>query len=220
MRTFRGDAVSGKKGMTLVELLVVISIAGIISAVLFANYPAYDENKKLLIAAEEVALTLREAQVFGLSVRSDDPSAPMQTFSGRYGININTVTRPNDITLFVDNGTGAYEEGIDLKDIASSITLASPISLKAICFNESGQSPASGGVEECNTSSGIPGVLSKVATVLFERPNPEPSIKNKFGQLRQYLRIILTNGRIDRNIYVWASGQIAVTDPSDVIYIP
>ena len=59
---------NNKKGFTLFELLVVLSIVGMLSVVTFNNLPQMDSKLSLELLAQDIALTLRQAQVYGTTV--------------------------------------------------------------------------------------------------------------------------------------------------------
>jgi prepilin-type N-terminal cleavage/methylation domain-containing protein len=58
-----------KRGFSLIELLVALSIFVTISAVVLANHTQFNSSVLLHALAYDIALSIREAQVFGLSVR-------------------------------------------------------------------------------------------------------------------------------------------------------
>lgn len=56
-------------GVTLIELMVTVGIFIVISGVTLANYPLFSSTIVLENVAQEIALSIRQAQVFGISVR-------------------------------------------------------------------------------------------------------------------------------------------------------
>ena len=57
------------KGFTLIELLVTVSMFIIITSVVLVNFPSFSSKISLDNLAHEVALAVRQAQVFGVSSR-------------------------------------------------------------------------------------------------------------------------------------------------------
>lgn len=58
---------SAKKGMTLIEVIIVIAIVGIMSAISIVSYTTSKRNAELETAAEELVAVLREAQNYSLT---------------------------------------------------------------------------------------------------------------------------------------------------------
>src|SRR3989344_2099257 len=98
-----------KKGFTILELIIVIAIMAIMTAIiLFSNK---DLNSSLLVsnAAYEINLIIREAQVYGLGVSAAGNTAA--DFKYRQGAHFN-LSNPTQVILFADrNDNGAYTVG-------------------------------------------------------------------------------------------------------------
>lgn len=59
--------IKNKKGMTLIEVVVLIAIIGIISAISIVSLTTSKRTSELDVAAEEVSAVLREAQNYALT---------------------------------------------------------------------------------------------------------------------------------------------------------
>ena len=57
-------------GFTLIEMLVSTGIMLLIMTVVLAGYPRFKARSTLSAAAREIALLIRETQVYGLAVKS------------------------------------------------------------------------------------------------------------------------------------------------------
>lgn len=57
------------KGLTLIEMLVVITIFTIMTAVIMADFPSFRDKTALDLIAQEIATTIRQAQVYGIGTR-------------------------------------------------------------------------------------------------------------------------------------------------------
>ncbi len=67
------------KGFTLIEFIVIISIFAIMSAVTLFNYQGFKSSVSLSNLSRDIALTIRQAQVFGwATITSNDPSGAIQ----------------------------------------------------------------------------------------------------------------------------------------------
>lgn len=74
-----------KKGFTLVELMVSIAIFFIMTALLVANFGSFNSGVLLTDVAYDIALTLRTAQTYGLSVQGQGPVSNY-SFTNPYGV--------------------------------------------------------------------------------------------------------------------------------------
>jgi len=97
-----------KKGFTLVELLVTVSIATILMSLVLFNYGTFNDNIALSSAGQEMAIAVRQAQAYGVNVK--EVKAGSGKFNSGYGIYFNPADSPSDYYIFVDtNGDKKYD---------------------------------------------------------------------------------------------------------------
>lgn len=100
-------------GFTLLEVIVVVAIFGIMTTIVIFNYSNFSSKVILTNMAYEIALTTRQAQVFGLGARSGDTifsDLPVSVqFESPFGMffNLNDATGPktgtsNQFIMFID----------------------------------------------------------------------------------------------------------------------
>ena len=148
------------KGFTLIELIVVIAIFGIITTVAL-----FDQNKlnsSILVSnlAYDIALTVREAQSYGVGVRAVNTAGG---FQGGYGVSFNASDSGN---IYLYNDT-ASDHLVVSKSVQSTLTLQHQAGNKIIatCIGTSIDS-----THACTTTSpAYVGLLN----IIFQRPNPE-----------------------------------------------
>lgn len=110
------------RGFSLVELIVTIAIIALISAVVLARYGSFNSTVLLNSLAYDVALSVREAQVLGISVRGDDGS-----FAAPYGMHF---TEGTSYLLFVDRDeSGHYDDGEEV----SSYVIGQGNAITSLC---------------------------------------------------------------------------------------
>lgn len=111
-------------GFSLIELLACIAIIVLITGVVLARYKSFNSTVLLRNLAYEIALSVREAQVFGISVRGAGGS-----FTTVYGMHFAPGTT---YTLFADHdSSGGYTVGEDV----SSYAIGQQNSINALCVD-------------------------------------------------------------------------------------
>ncbi|MFZ2038374.1 MAG: type II secretion system protein [Minisyncoccia bacterium] len=156
----------GKRGFTLIELLVTLSIFVIVGSVILFSQSQFNGSILLSNLSYDLALTIRQAQTFGVGGKSfgfDDTQKP------RYGVHLDT-TNSKSIVFFADlDGGGTYDVGIcpkstidDNLECLETYNIKKGNSIKKICEYQ-------GENTSCTDS------YSSV-DITFERPDPDAVI--------------------------------------------
>jgi prepilin-type N-terminal cleavage/methylation domain-containing protein len=207
----------GRQGFTLIELLVVVAVIILVSAVIFANNNRFGGAALLQNLAYDIALSVREAQVYGISVKQNSQG----TFSAGYGMHF-ALANSTTYNLFSDfkNGAGQlssdglYEAGEDVKP--SPYKIGRSYYISKLCVT-----PASGPPEICSPT------VQKI-DILFIRPDPDAYISINStaltfvngvvvgGSPNMQARIVVASPRGDfMSVIVSQNGQISVAaDPN------
>jgi hypothetical protein len=171
-------------------MVVVTGIIMVLAAVLLVRNSAYGGSIILRSLAYDVALSFREAQTYGISVRQSNG-----TFSSGYGVEVRTGS-PTDYLLYTDtDNTGFYSGSTEL---VNKYTLKSGYTIVDLCYT-----PAGGTSEVCGAQK---------LDVTFHRPEPDAYIRvNDLSALNQQGRIKLASpdGTVI-SIIIQATGQISV----------
>jgi prepilin-type N-terminal cleavage/methylation domain-containing protein len=147
------------RGFTLIELIVVIAIFSVITAISLFNQGKLNSTILVTNLAYEIALSVREAQTYGVGVRADGTGG---NFEGGYGISFD-MSRPNDIILFTDTVTANH-----LVDAGEEVS-------HMMVQNQRGNQI----VALCRGNANNPKCVSgsdnsvKTLNIIFRRPNPE-----------------------------------------------
>lgn len=80
------------QGFTILELMVSVGIMVVISTVIVANQSTYSSGASLKNVANDLGLSLRQAQVYGISVKEFNPGSSI--FNTGYGIAFNLSASP------------------------------------------------------------------------------------------------------------------------------
>lgn len=150
-----------KRGFTLTELIVVMSIATIMMATLVIKQGSWNDNLALRTQAYELAMTIRQAQAYSLGVRENATSVG-DKFNVGYGVFMDQ-GHMDRYTFFADkDGDKKYDAG---EEIESSKVFNRGVSILKVCgFN--------GGVEKC-----FPGVgFWEQVNISFLRPQTNANV--------------------------------------------
>jgi len=181
---------SKNRGFSLIELLVTLAISIIIvSAVLF-RFDTFDSVVVLKSIAYEIALTVREAQVFAVSAAGDTAG----TFDTPYGVYIDDVNQQQYI-FFEDSNANLDFDNND--SIIETYTMNSKYSFVDLCVN---------------TSCGLSNL-----SLVFQRPEFDPNIEAS-GAPANKTSATIQIGMVDDptttfSVIVGLTGQVTVTTP-------
>ena len=141
-----------KKGLTLIELMVVIVIMGIMASIVHSDYKSYMNQRRLNGAAVVVMLDLMLARAQAISMNRDVRVIFPRSASGQYTYdadgnaktkNIQTNLGYYDVTLFADNYPIFSSRGIARNAAATNpvatVTLSNAAGSKTVTVNIAGQ---------------------------------------------------------------------------------
>ncbi len=203
--------ISKQKGFSLPELIIVIGIFVIISTVAMFNQGKLSSSVLLTNMAYEVGLAIREAQTYGIGVRSEDAGT---NFTGQYGAYFDTSTEESkrQVIVFADGAVAGvpadfqYQPGEEKYIYEFENRRGNKIS--AVCVGDLGGAACEDGVNSENPLA-----------VLFKRPNPSALISPAAGLQdvrsdRVYVVVSSLEGDDCRAVIVEPTGQIRVEDSS------
>ena len=197
----------------MIELVVTVSIFVMITSILLANYPKFSSRIVLENVAHQVALTVREAQAYGLSVRGFDNSGTT-VFPG-YGVYFPTPgPGSKSFILFADADDDQKYDLSVCKSTGSECveesTIRSTEHIYLLCgglktYGGTIQSPGPGA--DCSLSS---------LHVGFRRPDPDANIVGYSETAGSDVAfsdaevvIISPHGDV-KMVVLWTTGQISV----------
>jgi len=205
-----------KAGFTMIELMVTVSIFVVVTTVILASYPKFSSRIILEDVAQQVALSVRQAQTYGLSVKEFGAG---NIFPG-YGIYFPSLANDNkSFTIFADiNGDKKYNLtgcGIVGSECLDKFTIQSGERIYALCVNLKND-----GIAAFSTIDDLAGVNNCVSInslhISFTRPNPDATITAYLGGANydssySDAEIVVASPRGEvKTIVVWLTGQISV----------
>jgi len=184
------------KGFTIVELLVVFALMIIMSSIVVFKYRDFSDSMELHNIAYDVALAIREAQVFGISSRG---TTTQESFLYGYGVNFST-------TLATDK-YGSYISFIDSIGNNLWFDTGTVETLKKTDFPNGYKI-----YELCSTPlSGVENCAPTILNILFQRPNVDAIIKSPTttNDISAKIKLNAPSGRT-AEVHIYKSGQVSV----------
>jgi len=188
----------GSQGFTLIELMVTVGIFVFMTALIMAKYNNFYSGTIFKNMAYDIAITIRQAQSYGISVKIDPVGVNVtDAFNKAYGVNF-LILEPDQFSLYSYKRTplGSYDRNsLEKKYILKYTAIVDKMYVK------SGNNPFA----EAN-----------VLDIIFVRPNPEAIIYAKVGSITtvyEYAKITLKMGNNTRSIEVNSAGQVSILDP-------
>ena len=183
------------KGFTLVEMLVVLGIVLLITMIILVKNQQFTNTLLLNSLAYDVALSVRQAQVYGLGAREAEEASG--EFDQGYGIFFDSAV-PTTYILYADiDGSENYDPDDDT--IIDTYSLRNRYTIDRFCVTD-------GAVESCSNDNDI-----EEASVLFMRPDPDAIITSDTGSGHDSIEIwVRAPNNTERSISIESTGQISV----------
>jgi len=186
-----------KDGFTVLEMMIVLGIVAMISSVVLANYPAFNERLGVRRAAEDIASSVRQVQAYGLGVKEFGTGSG--NFPG-YGIYFQRYAGagvPADFyRLYADkDGNKLYNP--DGSEEINKLIIQGNAVVDDICGNQKQAPP------------GICGINS--LHIEYLRPQPSVSLQSSSGVFYNDVEIKIKGPRgTVKTIVIWFSGQVNI----------
>ncbi len=199
------DFTYSNRAFTLIEMMVVVGIFFIITGVVLVNVPDFREKTSVDLVAQDIAVTIRSAQVFGVGTKALDGDVVP------YGVYLSSSpSRNNKFVLFADQNSGGnsvnwqYDmlENCPTSSECQSLYSLNGFRVDSIWVYQKNQPRQE--VEEIN--------------ILFSRPRPNPIVcfsdQNCPILDVDKIEVIVKSSRENKQkmVVVHANGQIEVRD--------
>lgn len=198
-------------GFTLVEVLVSLGIMMAMLGVVFAGQYTFTGNAALNNAADEIYLSLRQAQVYGTGVREFSPGTG--NFSISYGLTFNRTNADNakSFLTFADRNSNEMYDG----------TWACPIGGSSECLEKTSFTNGVYIYEICrvreNPNNPYQCGLGR-ADVVFTRPSSRAKVKffnsqgNPMDEDPEFIGLrmgLMSADGLTRSVVIYYTGQIS-----------
>ncbi|MFH1170171.1 MAG: type II secretion system protein [Candidatus Vogelbacteria bacterium] len=194
-----------RAGFTLIEMLVVISIFLIMTGVILANFPAFRDKAALDLLAQEIATTIRQAQVYGIGTR--EAGSEFTSYGIYFALDTSKGLNNKTFYLYADKDAN---KNLSPNNPAMCIP-ASPPGVDCIIekFTITGTAKIEV-LQGCTGNCASPTILPNLG-IFFQRFYPEATLPPGYS----YVKIVIQSTRDatrKKEIQVWATGQIVVAN--------
>jgi prepilin-type N-terminal cleavage/methylation domain-containing protein len=195
-------------GFTLIELLVTLAIFAVTTTIVMFSQGKFDNSVLLSNLAYDMALTIRQAQTFGVNVKEFVSASNKSSFAP-YGVYF-SAGDPTHYVMFTDTTNNLKYDSKDMTCLNTDVECVNKYALKngdhitLICAGSS------------ETSCSLPSSTSGGLTILFKRPEPDAKIflddATAITPLPTYAKITISSadGSSQKSIVVTGTGQIYV----------
>lgn len=182
------------EGFTVLEMLVVIGVAAIITSTVLGNYPEFLRRLAIEREAQLLALGLREAEEHAIRTKRAGSG-----FVAPFGVHFD-LAKPKEYILFADFGTpnNFYDVGEEIE----IIQIGRGVQLRDLCADEKQGTP------DCNINS---------LSITFERPAPLIKVRGikggpveDLGEPDFEIYVETEDGVHTQEIVVWTTGAISI----------
>ena len=192
------------RAFTLIELLVVVGVIVIITLVMLFRQTKYNSSTVLRSLAYNVALSIRQAQVYGTSIQGTGG-----VFASGYGVHFSTIS-PKNYTIFADANSDGQRAPSGTEDV-KTFTLNNGYTVSEFCvYNNLSTIHCSAATHDTTGAATINSL-----DIVFKRPNPDAYFYATLAGVsvgtyaKSYITIRATDGTT-RALSVTTTGQISV----------
>ncbi len=196
-------------GFTLIELIISVGIIALITGIVVFNQGDLSDEVSLNNVTNDIALQIRESQVYGISVRELAPST--QNFSIAYGVDFNIGSGGNNSIFygFADQNSNTYFDTPSTCSIGTN---------ECIAINRISRGNVVSGLAVITAQNNLVSVGR--VDISFLRPNPAANItlfdasgnnitSSYAGMLGAKITLTSPKGNT-KAITVYSTGQISV----------
>jgi len=184
------------RGMTYVELIVVLSIFSVMTSIVLFNYGEFQARVDIKNLASDIALKIVEAQKLSLSGKLPLQIPTVSPWKPSYGVYFDITNNPTQFIYFVDlNNLNGYEAGAETLNVIS-ITRGNYIFA----------------IERCASVACDPGVpTTGLLSIVFKRPNSSAIFTGASVTGSQYVKITIKSPKsATATIKIYPSGRVQV----------
>lgn len=191
-----------EQGFTLVELLASVAIFTVITSVAVFNNSSFNSTVLLTNLTYEIALSVRQAQFYGITVKQSTLTSG-NNFDSGYGIHFDTSSAESQTSYILFEDKPPHNHVYDVGEAVENFTIqkGNRISKVVLLLGSVASTPS-------------------VADISFLRPNPDTWITAGGSQSTLYNKAIICVSSpmgTKRKAIIESTGQISVATDTDGI---
>lgn len=202
-------------GLTLIEMIVVVSIFAVVASILFFNFSDFNTNISVRNLSQEIALMVRKAQTYATGVHNLDGLTTSSDLFPAYGMSFSARSTGSayspyakQFVLFAD---AAAAPGVTNRTYENGNSCGAP-ALGNECVEMFGITTGDKITSLC-TDQGCSS--DTTVNIVFRRPSPDAEICIATGgacsSRLSFVKIVIQSAQgVERAVVVWNTGQISV----------
>lgn len=198
-------------GFSLLELIISVAIFVLITIFVLVDYGKFGNTLVLDNLAHEIALSVREAQAYAMSVRESEIGSSL--FPG-YGLYFHRASSTSYLLFIDEDGNELYDPGDGCGGLTTEcikrFSIGNGNRILSLCGTQASGGPTAG------TGCAGPPDYSDYFHIVFTRPNPDANIMGDTGGgggveafSKAEITVISPKG-LTRTVDVWLTGQLSV----------
>ena len=187
------------EGFTLAELIVVMAIATVIITSVVVQQSRWNDRLAVDTQAYELALMIRQAQIYSLGVR-EYTAGTDDKFNIGYGVHFDTSGPPSERYIFFADRDGDFK--YDPEEEIETKYLTKGVKVNKICSAVASPCPGSSGLKQIDVSFLRPLsnahmiFMDNTGAVISPQPPPPAFLKVKSADGLEVVIKVETNGQI------------------------
>jgi competence protein ComGC len=206
---FWWEGLSSRAGFTVIELLVSFGIVAVILTVVVLNQSVYTDRAAVINLADEISLTISQAQAYGIGVREFAPGS--SDFNISYGLTFSLLGSGanNAYLYYADRDGDNFYDGNWSCPVGGTSECLERVDISRGNYIESLCVVRTSGSDICNVGR---------VDITFVRPNTETNLRFFNGSGGSFnppnmrgVRVVLESpGGSTRSVIIYSTGQISV----------
>lgn len=196
-------------GFTILELLIVMTIMGVVTAILVSGFPRFGELLALESQSQLITLAIRDIEQRAVSTVESPIGLPGQ-YKTAFGVHFNVADNKH-YWLFSD--AVVQNNFLDVGEEIEIVPIDRGVHIRKICKLDSTGSACDaviGDLEQLSVTYKRPNPIIEMHGATVTSCNPGPCIVTSLGVGSYAVEIESKDGSLRRRIVMWTTGAVAI----------